>query len=58
MGSWAYVRPRIETALAKSSSHTLSGVKYIGRPPAAATATGDKYEHISQHSAMLDAAFA
>ena len=45
MGAWNYVDPRLKTALQQSSNHASAHVRYVGRPPAAATATGDKVQH-------------
>jgi 2-oxoglutarate dehydrogenase complex dehydrogenase (E1) component-like enzyme len=33
-------------------------IRYVGRAASASTATGDKYEHVSQHEAVLELAFA
>ena len=35
-----------------------SRVRYVGRAASASTATGDKYEHLAEHKALLEAAFA
>ena len=58
MGAWQYVRTRIETALTKSGEHNVTRPRYAGRPNSASTATGDKYEHISQQEALIADAFA
>lgn len=51
MGYWSYVRPRIETALAKKVP-----VNYAGRPPSASTATGNKHQHNSEQERLITVA--
>eukprot|EP00127_Corallochytrium_limacisporum_P007174 Clim_evm47s243 gene=Clim_evmTU47s243 len=55
-GAWAYVRPRFNTALRESESHGGVEVKYAGRAPAAATATGNKRTHVAEERALLSQA--
>eukprot|EP00795_Rhopilema_esculentum_P008653 gene8653-14668_t len=48
MGSWFYVQPRIITATDNTRT-----VKYVGRPPAASTATGNKKQHKDEQQAVI-----
>lgn len=57
MGAWAYVNPRIETALAHSDSHKGERAKYVGRHPCASVATGNKHVHYDEQEEFLNAAF-
>ena len=57
MGAWSFVKPRIETALLKSVSHVGKRATYVGRPPAASTATGDKKVHKNEEYAFIKEAF-
>lgn len=55
-GAWAYVDPRIETALGKTASHEGSRPAYTGRLASAATSTGNKYAHIRElHEFLAEA---
>jgi len=51
MGYWAYVQPRIATAVNKAVD-----VGYAGRCTAASTATGNKHQHISEQESLIDQA--
>jgi 2-oxoglutarate dehydrogenase E1 component len=51
MGAWSYVRPRFEATLRKEGSGR--NISYIGRHTSAASATGNKYAHIMEHSRIL-----
>ena len=57
MGAWGWVQPRISSA-----SATLNGLEkrpvYIGRDPAAATATGYGGAHNAEQKEIIDAALA
>ena len=57
MGSWAFVDPYLEWVLAQVNGRTKRPL-YIGRPSAAATATGLMSKHLAQLKAFLDEAFA
>jgi len=56
MGCWTYVEPRIRTSL-KHISDTRDDPTYIGRPPAAAPATGFKKLHDFQERSIMSACF-
>jgi 2-oxoglutarate dehydrogenase E1 component len=58
MGAWAFIDPRFDTALSKSEHHTKSRVRYVGRPPSAATATGDKVQHKKEQEKFISKALA
>ncbi|XP_062508583.1 2-oxoglutarate dehydrogenase complex component E1-like [Corticium candelabrum] len=51
MGAWTYVQPRLATALAGTRR-----VTYAGRPPSAATATGNKKHHLEEQKRLIDLA--
>jgi 2-oxoglutarate dehydrogenase E1 component len=56
-GSWFFVEPYLEWVLAQAGSATKRA-RYVGRPAAAATATGLMSKHLAQLQAFLDEAFA
>ena len=49
-GAWAYVQPRIETALRKTSGQRAT---YAGRGPAAAVSTGYKDVHDREQTRLI-----
>jgi len=51
-GAYHYVRDRIASAL----GIPLEDVKYGGRPPSAAPATGSKIIHKNEHDNMMETA--
>jgi len=58
MGAWFYVQPRLCTAIrqvAKAGGRAVE-VKYIGRPVAAATATGSPHLHRQETKEVLNTA--
>ncbi|SON58269.1 2-oxoglutarate dehydrogenase E1 component [Hartmannibacter diazotrophicus] len=57
MGSWAFVDPYMDWVLRQTGSKSQR-LRYIGRPPSAATATGLMSKHMQQLQAFLDDAFA
>lgn len=57
MGAWSFVKPRIETALKESVSHSGKRPSYIGRTPSASTATGDKKVHKKEEYEIMKKAF-
>lgn len=57
MGAWFYVRPRLATALraaAEAHGRQPVGVRYVGRPVAAATATASMHIHQQETRHFLD----
>ncbi len=57
MGSWFFIQQYIEWVLEHVNA-TVHRPRYVGRPPAAATATGLMSKHLAQLQAFLDDAFA
>ncbi len=58
MGCWTYVQPRIATATRTLNKKEMRP-KYVGRKPAAATATGlGARAHNAEQMELLEAAFA
>jgi 2-oxoglutarate dehydrogenase E1 component len=57
MGAWGFVEPYLEWALGQAGSQRKRA-RYVGRAPAAATATGLMWKHAAQLKAFLDEAFA
>lgn len=55
MGSWTFVEPYLEWVL-KQIGAKASRPRYVGRAPAAATATGLMSKHLAQLAAFLDEA--
>jgi len=55
MGAWTFVAPRIEAVLAELG--TKQGrLIYVGRPPAASTATGLYQQHVKEQATLIEAA--
>ncbi|VDK50727.1 unnamed protein product [Anisakis simplex] len=48
-GAWTFVRPKLNTLLESSDRK----VTYVGRPPSAVPATGNKFTHISEQRDVL-----
>ena len=57
MGSWNHIQPYVEWALSQIGAKS-GRPRYVGRPPAAATATGLMSKHQAQLRAFLDEAYA
>ncbi len=57
MGSWFFVEPNIEWVLTQLGARHPRA-RYVGRPAAAATATGLMSKHLAQLNAFLEEAFA
>lgn len=53
-GAWSYVKPRIETVIAREGSGRP--ISYAGRHTSASTATGNKHQHIMEYSRLIKAA--
>jgi 2-oxoglutarate dehydrogenase E1 component len=56
-GSWSFVEPYLEWVLGHAGNK-VKRARYVGRPAAAATATGLMSKHLAQLRAFLDEAFA
>lgn len=52
MGAWSYVFPRLKTLL-RAKMGIRKRVEYIGRFPAASTATGNKQAHMTEISHFM-----
>lgn len=57
MGAWTYVMPRIETALRHTEGFAGIRPMYVGRPPSASVATGDKKAHAKEQSTLVEKTF-
>jgi 2-oxoglutarate dehydrogenase E1 component len=55
MGAWSFVQPEIEAVLGTLGGRP-SSLRYVGRPPAAAPATGLLRRHVKEQSALVAAA--
>jgi 2-oxoglutarate dehydrogenase E1 component len=56
MGSWSFVDPYLEWVLGQAGMASKRA-RYVGRPAAAATATGLMSKHLAELKAFLDEAF-
>ncbi len=57
MGAWSFVEPYLEWVLGQAGGKVQRPV-YVGRPAAAATATGQMSKHLAQLKAFIDEALA
>ena len=55
MGGWSFLDRRIEQALAKVN-HRVGRPTYVGRPAAAATATGSMKRHLKEQAELVSMA--
>ena len=56
MGAWSFIDPYLEWVLGQVGYGQMRP-RYIGRPAAAATATGLMSKHLAQMKAFMDEAF-
>ena len=56
MGAWQHVQPRIATSLSQTQHHAGKTPVYVGRPPSASVATGNKKQHVQQEQELLSKA--
>ncbi|XP_058099090.1 uncharacterized protein LOC131243620 [Magnolia sinica] len=56
MGAYNYILPRLCTAMKALGRGTWEDIKYVGRAPSAATATGFYQVHIQEHSELIQKA--
>ncbi|KAJ9551113.1 hypothetical protein OSB04_015158 [Centaurea solstitialis] len=54
MGAYSYIAPRLATAMKALSRGTIDDVKYVGRAPSAATATGFYTVHGKEQSELVE----
>jgi 2-oxoglutarate dehydrogenase E1 component len=53
MGAYTFVSPRLGTALRHAGRGGFEDVKYVGRAPSAATATGFGQLHVQEQKELL-----
>lgn len=56
MGGYSYIFPRLATAMRSVNRGSYEDVKYVGRPPSAATATGFKTLHDKEQAELVQKA--
>ncbi|KAK3034419.1 hypothetical protein RJ639_033690 [Escallonia herrerae] len=56
MGAYSYVAPRLHTAMKALGRGTIDDIKYVGRAPSAATATGFMQVHKKEQTALVQKA--
>lgn len=57
MGAYSYIAPRMATAMRSLGRGGFEDVKYVGRPPSAATATGYLNQHTKEQRAIVEKAY-
>lgn len=59
MGAWSYVQPRFATAVRTlENGEARNSIKYVGRGPSAAPATGSPVMHQTENKTAMEATFA
>lgn len=53
MGAYSYIAPRLSTAMKALNRGTVDDVKYVGRAPSAATATGFYQVHVKEQAELV-----
>ena len=56
MGAYTYILPRLITAMKAVDRGGYEDVKYVGRPPSAATATGFLKVHLKEQAELAQKA--
>lgn len=56
MGGYSYILPRLATAMRDIGRGTVEDVKYVGRAPSAATATGFSTVHVKEQTELVQKA--
>ncbi|KAK1418489.1 hypothetical protein QVD17_27634 [Tagetes erecta] len=56
MGAYTYIAPRLATAMKALDRGNLDNIKYVGRAPSAATATGFYTVHVKEQSELVEKA--
>lgn len=56
MGAYSYIEPRLSTAIKSVNRGGADEIKYVGRPPSAATATGFISMHSREQSELVQKA--
>ena len=53
MGAYTYILPRLATAVKAVGRGTIEDIKYVGRAPSAATATGFYQAHVKEQTELV-----
>lgn len=53
MGAYSYIAPRLSTAMKALGRGTIDDIKYVGRAPSAATATGFYTVHVKEQTELV-----
>ena len=53
MGAYSYICPRLFTAMKALGRGSFEDIKYVGRAPSAATATGFLLVHVQEQSELV-----
>ncbi|KAL6652773.1 hypothetical protein ACP70R_011698 [Stipagrostis hirtigluma subsp. patula] len=56
MGAYSYISPRLLTAMRALGRGTIEDIKYVGRAPSAATATGFYSVHVQEQTELVQKA--
>lgn len=56
MGAYTYIAPRLCTAMKAVDRGTMEDIKYVGRAPSAASATGFYQVHVKEQSELMQKA--
>lgn len=56
MGAYSYVAPRLASAMKSLNRGNIDSIKYSGRPPSAATATGFNQVHVREQTELVQKA--
>ncbi|PKI62089.1 hypothetical protein CRG98_017462 [Punica granatum] len=56
MGAYSYIAPRLSTAMRDLGRGTFEDIKYVGRAPSAATATGFYQVHVKEQTELVQKA--
>ncbi|XP_059310343.1 uncharacterized protein LOC132061579 [Lycium ferocissimum] len=56
MGAYSYIAPRLSTAMKALGRGTIDDIKYVGRAPSAATATGFYQVHVKEQTGLVQKA--
>lgn len=56
MGAYNYINPRLGSAMKSLSRGTIEDIKYVGRAPSAATATGFYQVHVKEQTEIIEKA--
>lgn len=56
MGGYSYIAPRLYTAMKALGRGTADDIKYVGRAPSAATATGFYVVHVKEQTDLVQKA--